>query len=46
MLLDPQKLEPRVVARRPVKSDPFQGGGVFYEQLRLGIIGERLTFYL
>ena len=30
-LLDPQKLEPRVVARRPAQSGAFQGGGGCFE---------------
>ena len=32
----PPKLEPRVVARRPVKSGPFQGGRECFMRLRLG----------
>ena len=43
ILLDPQKCEPRVVARRPVKSGLFQGGRVLWG---LDWIDNQLTFYL
>ena len=44
MLLDPQELEPRVVARRPVKSGPFQVGGECYEAYIWWAMGEPFTF--
>ena len=44
MLLDPRKMEPRVVVRPPVQFGPFQGGGgVLWG---LDRVGDRLTFYL
>ena len=43
MLLDSQKMEPRVGARRPVKYGPFQGGRVIWG---LDWVDDWLTFYL